>query len=329
MFMKTLKSLQKNLILAIPAAMVLGLVLGNLFDLGTLKVTILPLTILMIYPMMVTLNVRSVFNGCEVPLQATTQLMNFVVIPALAFGLGRTLLADQPLSAFGLLLIALLPTSGMTISWTGFAKGNVTAAIKMTVIGLVSGALLTPVYAHVLMGQVVEVPLWKTFQQIGLVIFVPMILGFLTQTWLVRRYGRPRFNTEIKPHFPAVSTLGVLGIIVIAMGLKAKTIVAQPELILRLLVPLIAFYLLAYALTTLVGRLFFARADAVALVYGSVMRNLSVALAIALTVFQGEQGAEIALIIAAAFIVQVQSAAWYVRLADRLLPGRSRAESVS
>ena len=35
-----------------------------------------------------------------------------------------------------LLLAGLVPTSGMTISWTGFAKGNVAAAVKMTVIGL-------------------------------------------------------------------------------------------------------------------------------------------------------------------------------------------------
>ena len=47
------------------------------------------------------------------------------------------------------------------------------------------------------------------------------------------------------------------------------------------------------------------------------MRNLSVALAISMVAF-GEAGAEIALIIAVAYIVQVQSAAWYVKLADRI-----------
>jgi predicted Na+-dependent transporter len=48
------------------------------------------------------------------------------------------------------------------------------------------------------------------------------------------------------------------------------------------------------------------------------MRNLSIALAIAMTAFGKEQGSEIALIIAMAYIIQVQAAAWYVRFTDRI-----------
>jgi predicted Na+-dependent transporter len=48
------------------------------------------------------------------------------------------------------------------------------------------------------------------------------------------------------------------------------------------------------------------------------MRNLSIALAIAITVFGSEKGSEIALIIAMAYIIQVQSAAWYVKLTDKI-----------
>jgi predicted Na+-dependent transporter len=47
------------------------------------------------------------------------------------------------------------------------------------------------------------------------------------------------------------------------------------------------------------------------------MRNLSIALALAMTAF-GPQGSEIALVIALAYIVQVQAAAWCVKFSDRL-----------
>jgi hypothetical protein len=43
------------------------------------------------------------------------------------------------------------------------------------------------------------------------------------------------------------------------------------------------------------------------------MRNLSIALAISINAF-GEAGANTALVIALAYIIQVQSAAWYVKL---------------
>ncbi len=55
------------------------------------------------------------------------------------------------------------------------------------------------------------------------------------------------------------------------------------------------------------------------------MRNLSIALAVAMSAF-GKQGAEIALIIAMAYIIQVQAAAWYVKFTDRVF-GRAAAQA--
>lgn len=323
---KALSFVKKNLVWALLFAMGLGVGLGLLVDPKPLKATIIPLTILMIYPMMVSMNFKSLFTGCSYKLQLSTQLINFLLIPALAFGLGVVFLKDLPYAALGLLLMGTLPTSGMTISWTGFAKGNVPVAIKMTVIGLIAGAIATPLYANALMGKVVSVSLSQTALQVGLVVFVPMVLGLLTQLSLVRMYGEKTFNQSIKKKFPLVSTLGVLAMVFVAAALKAKVVVGQPWLMVRLLAILGLFYVAAYTLSSLVGRFFFAQEDAVALVYSTVMRNLSVALGIAITAF-GEQGAEIALIIAAAFVIQVPSAAWYLRLVHRFF-GHSSAPSL-
>jgi len=57
------------------------------------------------------------------------------------------------------------------------------------------------------------------------------------------------------------------------------------------------------------------------------MRNLSIALAIAITVFGDEQGSEIALIIAMAYIIQVQAAAWYVKLTDKIFGPAEREQA--
>jgi ACR3 family arsenite efflux pump ArsB len=314
---KALTYIRKNLIWFIPAAMFLGLAIGYFFEVAFLKSLILPLTILMIYPMMVTLKVKSIFSGCNYRLEAVTQAINFIVIPAVAFLLGKVFFGDQPLTALGLFLIALLPTSGMTISWTGFAKGNVPVAIKMTIIGLVLGALATPLYIQAFMGEVVTVSFSKIFQQILIVVFIPMILGALTQSYLIKRYGDERFNKQIKPLFPSMAILGVLGIIFVAIALKAKSIIQNPQAILGMILPLILFYAINFLIASLAGKNLFSREDGIALVYGSVMRNLSVALAIAVVAF-GKDGLEIALIIAIAYIIQVQAAASYLRLADKI-----------
>ena len=315
---KILGFFQKNLVWSIPIFMVTGLIAGIVIDPAPLKALIIPLTFLMVYPMMINLQVQKVLTGGDHRVQLLTQLINFGVIPFFAFGMGKLFFADRPLVALGLLLASQLHTSGMTISWTGFAKGNISAAVKMTVIGLVLGSMATPFYAKWLMGTVVEIPLASIFKQIVIIVFLPMLLGFVTRISLIKMVGVDKYNKTLKQKFPAFSTVGVLGIVFVAMALKAKDIISNPLVLLSFLIPLAILYLVNFLLSTVVGKICFDRGDAIALVYGTVMRNLSIALAIAMIAFGKEQGSEIALIIAMAYIIQVQAAAWYVRFTDRI-----------
>jgi ACR3 family arsenite efflux pump ArsB len=315
---KLLALIQKNLVWSVPTFMVAGLVVGALINPAPLKALVVPLTFLMVYPMMINLQIQKVLTGGDYKVQILTQLINFGVVPFFAFGMGQIFFGDRPLVALGLLLASLLPTSGMTISWTGFAKGNINAAIKMTVIGLILGSLATPFYAKWLMGAVIKIPMQDIFVQIMIVVFLPMLLGIATRLLLIRVVGADKYQKSLKEKFPAFSTLGVLGVVFVAMALKAKAIIAEPMMLLSFLIPLAILYAGNFLLSTLVGKFLFERGDAIALVYGTVMRNLSIALAIAMTAFGEEQGSEIALIIAMAYIIQVQAAAWYVRLTDKI-----------
>ena len=314
---RILKQIKKNLIWAIPVMMVAGFVTGMTTDAKPLKQLIIPLTFLMVYPMMVNLQVRKIFEGGDTKVQLVTQLLNFGIIPFFAFVLGKIAFPDSPYIALGLLLASLLPTSGMTISWTGMAHGNMAAAVKMTVFGLLIGSVVTPIYIKFLMGTVIDIPLAKIFKQIMIVVLLPLVLGNLTQRFMVWRYGMARYQKDFKQIFPLFSTLGVLGVVFVALALKAKAIAGNPSQLVGLIIPLLILYGMNFLISTIVGRLFFKRGNAIALVYGTVMRNLSIALAIAMTAFQ-ERGSEIALIIALAYVIQVQSAAWYVKFTDRI-----------
>ncbi len=312
-----LQTISKNLVTAIPAVMTLGFVCGLLGDVSWLKGLIVPFTFLMVYPMMVTLKINQVFSGGDIKAQIVTQIVNFGLVPFLAFGVAWVFFREQPFMMLGIVLAGLVPTSGMTISWTGFAKGNVAAAVKMTVIGLTLGSLATPVYVRSLLGAGIEMDISAVFSQIVLIVFLPMALGYATQRTLVRVYGQKAFAERLGPRFPSLSTVGVLGIVFIALALKAKTIMGSPTLLLQILVPLAVIYGANFTLSTILGRMLLPRGDAIAMVYGTVMRNLSIALAVAMNAF-GAGGSDAALVVAMAYIIQVQSAAWYVRLTDRL-----------
>ncbi|MCP3871559.1 MAG: arsenic resistance protein [Desulfobacteraceae bacterium] len=324
---KFLNKVTKKLIIAIPVMMVSGFLFGLIFNAGFLKTLIIPFTFLMVYPMMVNLNFQKVFEGGDLKAQVLTQIINFGIVPFLAYALGVIFFKNSPYMALGLLLAGLVPTSGMTISWTGFAKGNIEAAVKMTVIGLVLGSIATPFYVQFLMGSTIEINFSKVIQQIVIIVFLPMIAGFLTRKYLVNKYGQKGFKKNIGPRFPAMSTIGVVGIVFIAMALKAKGVAASPGLILYILVPLIIIYTFNFVLSSVVGKFLLPRKDAIALVYGSVMRNLSIALAIAINAF-GQQGASAALVIAIAYIIQVQSAAWYVKFTDKIFGPAESKEKV-
>lgn len=312
-----LTAINRNLVTAIPVMMLAGFLYGWLAKAIWLQSLIIPFTFLMVYPMMVTLKLKKMLEGGDLKAQLVTQAINFGVIPLVAFALGGLFFPDQPYLALGLLLAGLVPTSGMTISWTGFAGGNLAAAVKMTVIGLTLGSLATPFYVRFFMGADLQLDLAAVVGQIGLIVFLPMAAGFATQRVLVKLYGEQGFQKTWAPRFPGLSTVGVLGIVFIAIALKAPALAEGPQLLVYLLAPLGLLYLINYALSTLAARLLLPRGDGIAMVYGTVMRNLSIALAVAMGAF-GTAGSEAALIICVAYILQVQSAAWYVRLSDRI-----------
>jgi predicted Na+-dependent transporter len=120
----------------------------------------------------------------------------------------------------------------------------------------------------------------------------------------------------------------VLGIVFVAMALKANTILSDPSDLLLMFIPLLIFYGITFILGTIVGKLFFGREDAIALVYGTAPKNLSIALAIAMIAF-GQQGAEIALIIALAYVIQIQTSAWCNKIVNRCFGEPEQPESAS
>ncbi len=311
---RVLNGASKRLIVLIPAAMAAGFAYGLAADASALKPWVLPLTVVMVYPMLVNFRPRAVLDGGDMRAFWMAMGLDFVVLPLVAWGFALVFFREQPALFAGMVLAGLFPTSGMTISWTGFAKGNVAAAVKMTVVGLIAASLLAPLYLKALVGAVVPVDAVEVLKTVALVVALPMAAGALTRIGVVRARGEAYFREQVVPALPGLSTIGVLGIVFVAIALKAKAIAAAPHSLLVILAPLAAFYALNFVLATVVGKALLPRGDAIALVYGTVMRNLSIALGIAVTQF----GPESALVLSLAYVVQVQAAAWYVRLTDRV-----------
>lgn len=232
----------KNLMLTIPIVLIVAFITGKFFDTSWMGSTILFGTMLMIYPTMIGIQWKALINLTEKKLIGYAMALNFIIIPLVAYLLGVIFLREEPILFAGLALVALLPTSGMTISWTSISKGNVPAAVKLTVLGLLLGAILAPFYLYAMVGQFVNIKLFTVMRTILVVVFIPLLLGLFTTRLLQKRFPLQKINKQIKPKLQPVSIWAMLYIIFASVSMRADVITQNLSLIWLSIIVLLIFY---------------------------------------------------------------------------------------
>lgn len=107
---------------SVSLVLILGFIIGSLINTNPLQPTLLIATIIMIYATMIGFNFKELASLKGGKVFFYSILINFLIIPVIAYLLGILLLVDHPLLFAGLALSALLPTSGMTIFIDGFPE---------------------------------------------------------------------------------------------------------------------------------------------------------------------------------------------------------------
>lgn len=312
----------RNIALTIPLILTVGFIAGLLWDTGFLKKYLLIVTVLMIYPTMIGFKIKEIVNGSHTRLLLVASVINFILVPALAYILGLLFLLGDPQLFAGLVVASLLPTSNMTIAFTHFGKGNVPAAVKLTVLSLMAGSLLAPWYLLVMVGGYIHIDMLAVLKTISIVVFLPLILGVFTYHLLLKKYTQEQFDKLVKPLLPAVTAWGMVYIVFYGISTNARSIVSQPGLLLTSLMVWVVFYSVNYVVSIKAGRYFFGRQDSVTLVFGTVLRNLAISIGLAAAAF----GVTAAFMVSLAFLFQGQSAAWFIRINDKykILPETGR-----
>src|SRR5699024_9629633 len=110
--------------------------------------------------------------------------------------------------------------------------------------------------------------------------------------------------------FQPLSIWAMLYIIFASISMRAEMILENVALIGLSIIVLLLFYGLLFSIVTWIAKQFFQREDGLALIYGTSLRNLSIAMGIGATSF----GMEAALLITIAFMIQQQGVVLYNRL---------------
>lgn len=187
-------------------------------------------------------------------------------------------------------------------------------ALVITVLSLMVGIGLIPIWIQVLADTYVPVHAGNMRKTILIAIIIPLILGNLTRIGLVKWKGEKKFF-ELKPAFPAISALGMYAVFFISMSAESVTLIHHPEYLMIIAGPLIILYAVLFTASILcayLGRMAFS--DMVALTFSVVGKNIAIALALAVLFFSPLT----VMIIAIKPLIQVLFMAGFYRLSPRL-----------
>ena len=274
------------------AAMALGLMLGApaatwtkqqagvLAELTTVGV------FLIIFPMMVNVRFGALVKaGRNLKGLALALAFNFLWAPLLGWGLAHLFLHDQQL-ALGFLLVMVVPCSSMSIAYTGLADGDLELATVIVASSFVLSLAAVPAWMTLFAsGYSVPVPLSDLLISIGEVLLAPMLLGFLTRYWLVRRRGHEAVK-RLQPLLGATSMLAMFAIIFLIFFAKEQMIAGKWQTVLLLLIPNALFIAITLVVVTwLDRRLGLPYREHMAVVFAATGKNNATAIAIAAVAF--------------------------------------------
>lgn len=298
---------KKNLLKLVPLTIVFALIVGYLGNTSGLKVYVSTILFLMIYPMMINMNIFDVFKTFTAPKKIIiATLINFIVSPIIAIIIGRLFFSQHPSLMLALVIISVLPTSGMTASWTGLSGGNLKLSLAIMSTNLLLSIVVLPFYLSFINTGDLVLNMSVVMTSLIKIVILPLILGDITRRLIIKLSSQATYK-KAKPYFGEVSSFFVLIIIFIAVSLKSKMILSQWTLALYAMIPLFIYYTVLMFVSHRIGSRF-DREDHIAMVFSTTMRNLTIALGIAM----GIEGGDLAVfLMALAYMVQLPFATLY------------------
>lgn len=293
------------------SAVVLGLLLGLWTSSPgrVLQTYSQALTFLMILFISLTIQPRQFALVVRQPFPVLVGLLlNFVYMPLVCWALARLLVSDSQL-ALGVILVGVVPCAGMAAVWTALLKGDVPLGMAINALTMILAPFLIPPMMALLAGSTVAVDPWSMFQQLALILLIPLALGILLR-WVADRFWDPK---PWLPLMPALSALTAVLLMFAICNVNVPLIRERWSLVPSLLGAVLLIFPLGFLVPHWLGGLVFKREQRIAVTYSSGMKNLPIAVGLAFASFPKLVGLPVAL----AMILQMLTASLFYRWLSR------------
>jgi ACR3 family arsenite transporter len=255
-------------------AMTLGLLLGRVFpsiqtaldavQIGTTSLPIALGLLMMMYPVLAKVRYEDMSHVTgDRKLLWLSLLLNWLIGPALMFGLAWIFLADHPAYRTGLIVIGLARCIAMVLIWNDLACGDREAAALLVAINsvfqILAYALLGTFYLKVLPGwlgldtQDVRFSTWEITKAVLIFLGIPLAAGFATRRFGLRAKGREWYEQTFIPRISPFALYGLLFTIVVMFALQGDAITSNPVSVIQIAIPLLAYFAIMWGVAYLLG----------------------------------------------------------------------------
>jgi arsenite transporter len=321
-------------------AMAFGLGLGRIVpglndalakaEFGGVSLPIAAGLLIMMYPVLAKVRYdRLDAVAGDTRLMVSSLVVNWLVGPAVMFSLAWIFLPDLPEYRTGLIIVGLARCIAMVIIWNDLACGDREAAAVLvalnSVFQVVAFGLLGWLYLDLLPhwlglgdGGSLDVSLWKIARNVVVFLGVPLLAGFLTRRIGEQKLGRERYESKLLPKIGPWALYGLLFTIVVLFALQGKTISSQPLDVVRIALPLLAYFAVMWFGTFALGKGLGLPYDRTAtLAFTAAGNNFELAIAVAIATFGVTSGQALSGVVGPLIEVPVLIALVYVSLAWR------------
>ena len=273
-------------------------------------------------------------------LLVSSLVLNWVLGPALMFALAWLFLPDLPEYRTGLIIVGLARCIAMVIIWNDIACGDREAAAVLVAVNSVFQVLMFAVlgwfYLSVLPGWLgldettISTSPWQIARSVLIFLGIPLVAGYLSRRLGERAKGRQWYESTFLTTVGPWALYGLLFTIVILFALQGDQITSRPVDVIRIAVPLLAYFAIMWGGGFLLGAsLGLGYQRTTTLAFTAAGNNFELAIAVAIATYGATSGQALAGVVGPLIEVPVLLALVYVSLAlrHRFTPARSDRSS--